>query len=107
MPIPVSVSYAIEATGVADAEGTYTDAPGLGYSTAADGTLTQQTANQVSGFTLAPGQTLFVRFKDFNVAGTDRFSRIDNVSIVVPEPASLGLVGLAVAGATARRRRAR
>ena len=101
----IAVSYAINANGVADADGTYTDAPGLNSTASADGTtLTQQTADVVSGLSIAPGQTLFIRFKDVNVGGTDRLIGIDNVSIQLPEPASLAAVGLIGPLALRRRR---
>jgi hypothetical protein len=101
----VTVSYAVNATGVADADGSYTVAPGLGYSVSAAGVLTGPTETTVAGVTINPGDTLYVRFKDVNVGGTDRLSRIDNVAIVVPEPAAVSSVGLAVTGLAARRRR--
>jgi hypothetical protein len=73
-------------------------------------------ANRVAGITyslsgfvtnVAPGQTFWVRFRELNDPGNDHSLSIDNFSFranIVPEPASLGLLG--VAGlALARRRR--
>lgn len=61
----------------------------------------------ISGLFIAPGDSLFVRWVDFNDVGNDAGLAIDNLNIVatlvVPEPASLGLI--AAAGLVALRRR--
>jgi hypothetical protein len=101
----VSVSYAINAAGVADGDGTYTTVPALGYSTSAAGVLTGPTDTLATGLTINPNDVLFIRFKDVNVGGVDRFSRIDDVVISVPEPGTAAVGGLAAWGLAALRRR--
>jgi hypothetical protein len=102
----LAFSYSTNATGLADESGTWTSVTalsggGLGTYT---GTPTPITVN---GVAWAPGQTLFFRWRDPNVAGTDRALLIDNVnfSAAVPEPTTLALLGLP-ALAMLRRRRA-
>jgi len=74
-----------------------------------DGNLLANEAN-VSGLinlTWAPGQTLYIRWQDFNDAGNNAGLAIDNLVVAIPEPSAIGLVfGLAVVGAALRRRRA-
>jgi len=101
---PVSVSWAINATDVLDSSATWTTVPGLGYSIAADATITGPTTNVISGLNWLPGQMLMIRFKDINVGGTDRFSRIDNITLI-PEPSAMMLAGLGGMLAGLRRRR--
>lgn len=63
----------------------------------------------VSDLTWANGDTLWLRWIEINDAGSDHALAIDNLTFsanAVPEPASLGLIGIAGL-ALARRRRAR
>lgn len=82
--------------------------PAVTTNGALDGNLA---ANQVgisftlSGFALAPGETLFVRWADANETGSDAGLAIDNLTLsVVPEPSSL-LLGLLAGLGLMRRRR--
>jgi hypothetical protein len=101
----VSVSYSLGATGVADGDGTWTEVPGMGYSVTGGAVLTGPTVTEATGLSWAPGQTLFIRWKDVNVGGTDRLSWINNVTIV-PEPASAATtLGLGASALLRRRRR--
>lgn len=84
----LTVSFSKGATGVGDADGTWTAMPelttNLGGSTT-DGTnsytITQPTPGTYAvegGW--APGETIFVRWKDVNRSGSDRGTGIDNVA---------------------------
>jgi len=67
----------------------------------------------LAGLSLAPTQTLWIRWSDFNASGADDGLAVDNFSLTatlapVPEPdaAALMLAGLATLGFLVRRRRA-
>jgi hypothetical protein len=106
----LNVSYATGATGVADSQGSWTSTS-LGVSVPIATTTSSITgfaspSGTVSGISWLPGETLFVRWSDENVAGNDRGMAIDNVSFsAVPEPGVAGLT--CVAGLLALRRRSR
>lgn len=57
------------------------------------------------GLSFDPGDEIVFRWSDLNDAGNDHGFGIDNVE-VVPEPASMGAIGLGIVGLLARRRRA-
>ncbi len=99
----ITVSYSFNATGVADADATWIDVPGLGFSVTGGGVVTGASVNTISGMDWAPGSTLFIRFRDANVGGTDRLSFIDDITLV-PEPTSMALLGLGGAMFAMRRR---
>ena len=63
----------------------------------------------ISGLTWAPGDSLFIRWNDFNDAGNDAGVAIDNLSMIatVPEPSCGALLGLAVAAVALLRRKTR
>ncbi len=76
---------------------------GQGYTLlGADQTVT------VTGLNVAAGQSIFLRWQDFNDVGNDAVLAIDNVRFTaVPTPASAALLGLGgLVGGAARRRRA-
>lgn len=103
---PVSVSYSIGATGVADADGVWTTVAGMGYSVSGNAVVTQPSVDTINGLDWQPGQTLFIRFKDMNVGSTDRLSYVDNIVFsAVPEPSALALSGLGIGLLALRRRR--
>lgn len=57
---------------------------------------------------LANGQSVFLRWSDFNDIGNDAGLAIDNFSVTseaVPEPATMMVLGLGLAAAAARRKR--
>lgn len=57
---------------------------------------------------LAPGQSLFLRWQDFNDLGNDAALAVDNFSLTAtatPEPATLSLLVLSVVGMFMRRQR--
>jgi hypothetical protein len=59
-------------------------------------------------FAWAPGETLFIRWRENNISGSDDGLAIDDVEFTaVPEPTGLAVLGLMGAGLVARRRRAR
>jgi len=59
----------------------------------------------ITGVNWAPGQTLFIRWSDFNDIGNDAGLAIDDFSLTgVPSPGSVALVGLAGLAAIRRRR---
>jgi uncharacterized protein len=59
----------------------------------------------LSGFALAPGESLFVRWADTNDPGNDAGLAIDNLTLtVVPEPSTAILGALAALGLIRRRR---
>lgn len=102
----LNVSYAIGATGVGNADGTYVTAPTLSTSVDASNVVTGPSGTTITGLTINPGDTLFIRFVDTNVSGADHFFLIDNVAIALPEPASLGAFAFGGMGLLARRRKA-
>jgi hypothetical protein len=60
----------------------------------------------ITGLSWAPGQSLFIRWSDFNDTGTDAGIAIDNFAFsAIPTPGSLALLGLGGL-IVARRRRA-
>lgn len=62
----------------------------------------------VAGLSVAPGESIFIRFTDFNDPANDAGIGIDDLSfsaVTVPEPASLGLIGAAGLLALRRRRK--
>ena len=75
---------------------------------ALDGNANRVSRSGVLPVALDPGESLFVRFTDFNDQGNDAGLAIDDFSVtptLVPEPAAFGL--LAVGGLLALRRRRR
>lgn len=96
----------LSSTGLtADAQG---DVVG-GAPVATNGAVNPATSTLVS-FTLSSlawgaGETMFIRWSDFNDAGNDAGLAIDNFSLTaVPSPGAIALLG--IAGLVARRRRA-
>jgi hypothetical protein len=63
----------------------------------------------ISGLTWAPGDSLFIRWNDFNDTGNDAGVAIDNLSMLatVPEPSSALLAGLGFAALALLRRKTR
>lgn len=103
----VSVSWAINPAGVADADGTWTIVPGMGfsYSAANPPVLTPPAVSAINGLNWLPGETLVVRFRDVNIPNNDRGMAIDDFSFrAVPEPASLSLLAGLLSLASLRRR---
>jgi hypothetical protein len=72
-------------------------------------TNTVSVSATISGLTWAPGDSLFIRWNDFNDAGNDAGVAIDNLSmtttIVVPEPSSALLASLGFAALALLRRK--
>lgn len=60
----------------------------------------------ITGLNWLPGQDLWIRWADLNDAGNDHGLAIDDLTFVaIPEPASLGVAGLAILATLASRRR--
>ncbi len=53
----------------------------------------------------AKGSTAMLKFSEYTYAGSEASPTIDNVSVSLPEPASLALAGVALAGLGVARRR--
>ena len=113
--------YSLDATSIADGAATFTNVTSLDFTspifgatsgTALNGNLA---ANRntigpvtVTGLSWLPGTDLWVRWADTNDSGNDHGLGIDDLSFsadasVVPEPASLTFLGVAVAGLFLRR----
>lgn len=86
--------------------GTYNATGGLTLSfNVTDGTSAVTIANATPDTTPLTGQYFGPRNRNSATAGTSATATVDNFSLVVPEPAGLGLIGMAAAGLLGRRRR--
>ncbi len=102
------VQYAINATNVSNAGGVWTSIGDLLYAPSTENSSTVF-APVTTAISLAPGETLTIRFVDGNNFNIDANLMIDDVSfsatgVTVPEPASLGLIGIAALAMLKRRR---
>lgn len=63
----------------------------------------------ITGVNWAPGETLFIRWNDFDDVGTDAGIAIDNLTMIatVPEPSCGLLLGLGVAALALLHRKSR
>ena len=100
--------------------GTWTDVDALDFSSVTtqgtpgsrDGNLNRQTlSGSITGLNLTRGQTVWLRWQDFNASGADDGLAIDNFQVTavtaVPEPQTWALVIAGVSAvAWARRRKA-
>lgn len=105
--------YSTDATSLTS--GTWVDFNSLDFSSPnnttsgeLDGNATENQTNKsatLSNLSIANGSTFWIRWNDFNVAGSDDGLAVDNFSITaIPEPAATLLGALGVLGLLRRRR---
>jgi hypothetical protein len=83
--------------------------PQVSYPQTGNPNYSQSVSATITGVNWAPGETLFIRWTDFNDDGNDAGISIDNLTMIaaVPEPCSGLLLGLGLATLALARRHAR
>ena len=117
-PETMTFSWSTAATSVSDASSLFTAVPTLGWTApvtlgaegAVDGNVNRVAVGPVivTGFSWAPGTDLWLRWTDpQTLTVRDDGMALDDLSFFaeVPEPSTIALLGLGLAGLLARRRR--
>lgn len=100
-----SSNYLSDAGATAFASGNVVGDPAVAANGALVPPTTAAVSFTISGLSWAPGQSLFIRWSDFNDVGNDAGLAIDNFTFnAVPTPGSLALLGLGGLVASRRRR---
>lgn len=111
----VDFQYSVNAAGVNDNAATWVDVDGLDFTQAAnaingplDGNANfLSISNSITGLSISPGSTIWIRWTDIDHSGVDHAIAIDDFSAsfaTVPEPATLAVIGMGLLAMRHRRR---